>query len=39
VYDIETVSLRFCNAFGPRQDPSAEYAAVIPRFITGMIAG
>jgi len=39
VYDIETVSLRFFNAFGPRQDPAAEYAAVIPRFITRMIAG
>lgn len=38
VFGIETVSLRFFNAFGPRQDPTAEYAAVIPRFITRMIA-
>jgi UDP-glucose 4-epimerase len=39
VFDIETVALRFFNAFGPRQDPAAEYAAVIPKFITRMIAG
>lgn len=39
VYDIETVALRFFNVFGPRQDPAAEYAAVIPRFITRMIGG
>lgn len=39
VFDIETVSLRFFNAFGPRQDPTAEYAAVIPKFITTMLAG
>lgn len=33
VYDLETVSLRYFNIFGPRQDPSSEYAAVIPKFI------
>lgn len=38
-YDLETVSLRYFNVFGPRQDPSSEYAAVIPRFITAMLAG
>jgi UDP-glucose 4-epimerase len=39
VYGVEAVSLRFFNVFGPRQDPTAEYAAVIPRFITRLIAG
>lgn len=33
VYGLETVSLRYFNVFGPRQDPRSEYAAVIPRFI------
>jgi UDP-glucose 4-epimerase len=37
--DIETVSLRYFNVFGPRQDPHSEYSAVIPRFITAMLAG
>ncbi len=32
-YGLETVSLRYFNVFGPRQDPASEYAAVIPRFI------
>ena len=39
VYGLETVSLRFFNVFGPRQDPSSEYAAVIPRFAGWMLAG
>lgn len=39
VYDLETVALRFFNVFGPRQDPSSQYAAVIPRFIQRMLAG
>jgi len=39
VYPLETVSLRFFNVFGPRQDPSSQYAAVVPRFITRMLAG
>jgi len=34
LYGLETVSLRYFNVFGPRQDPASEYAAVIPRFIT-----
>jgi UDP-glucose 4-epimerase len=38
-YGLETVCLRYFNAFGPRQDPNAEYAAVIPKFITLMLAG
>ena len=39
MYGLGTVSLRYFNVFGPRQDPSSEYAAVIPRFITAMLAG
>jgi len=34
---LETVSLRYFNVFGPRQDPNSQYAAVIPRFITALI--
>lgn len=34
IYGLETVCLRYFNVFGPRQDPFAEYAAVIPKFIT-----
>jgi len=33
VYGLSTVSLRYFNVYGPRQDPLSEYAAVIPRFI------
>jgi UDP-glucose 4-epimerase len=33
------VALRYFNVFGARQDPKSEYAAVIPRFITAMLAG
>jgi len=39
LYGLETVALRYFNVFGPRQDPNSEYAAVIPRFSTRMIAG
>ncbi|MBI1279107.1 MAG: NAD-dependent epimerase/dehydratase family protein [Anaerolineaceae bacterium] len=39
VYDLETVCLRYFNVFGARQDPTSQYAAVIPLFITGMIDG
>lgn len=39
VYDLETVSLRYFNVFGPRQDPNSQYSAVIPRFITAMMDG
>jgi nucleoside-diphosphate-sugar epimerase len=38
VYGLETVSLRYFNVFGPRQDPLSLYAAVIPRFITAALA-
>lgn len=33
LYGLETVSMRYFNVFGPRQDPESKYAAVIPRFI------
>ncbi len=33
VYGLKTVSLRYFNVYGPKQDPSSEYAAVIPKFI------
>ena len=38
-YGLETVTLRYFNVFGPRQDPNSQYAAVIPKFITEMLAG
>ena len=38
-YGLETVALRYFNVFGPRQDPNGPYAAVIPQFITRMMAG
>jgi nucleoside-diphosphate-sugar epimerase len=37
VYGLETVALRYFNVFGPRQDPTSQYAAVIPLFITSML--
>lgn len=39
VYGLETVCLRYFNVFGPRQDPASQYAAVIPKFITALLAG
>ncbi len=39
VYGLETVILRYFNVFGPNQDPTSEYAAVIPKFITAMLRG
>ena len=38
-YGFETVSIRYFNVFGPRQDPDSPYSAVIPLFITAMLAG
>ncbi len=38
-YGLETVTIRYFNVFGPRQDPKSQYAAVIPKFITEMLAG
>jgi UDP-glucose 4-epimerase len=39
VYAIETVALRYFNVFGPRQDPTSQYAAVVPRFIEAISSG
>lgn len=39
VYGLSTVSLRYFNIFGPRQDPRSQYAAVIPIFASHLIAG
>ena len=39
IYGLATVSLRYFNVFGPRQDPASTYAAVIPRFITSVLRG
>ncbi len=38
-YSLETVSLRYFNVFGPNQDPSSPYAAVVPRFILAIASG
>jgi UDP-glucose 4-epimerase len=37
LFGVKTVSLRYFNVFGPRQDPHSEYAAVIPKFITRIL--
>jgi nucleoside-diphosphate-sugar epimerase len=39
LYGVDTVGLRYFNVFGPRQDPTSEYAAVIPRFILWALSG
>lgn len=39
LYGLETACLRYFNVFGPRQDPKSEYAAVVPRFVTRLLAG
>jgi nucleoside-diphosphate-sugar epimerase len=38
-YGLETVSLRYFNIFGPRQDPSSPYSGVLAKFITQMLKG
>ena len=38
-YGFETVSIRYFNVFGQRQDPHSQYSAVIPLFITAMLSG
>jgi len=38
-YGLPTVSLRYFNVFGPRQDPDSAYAAVIPKFINNILKG
>lgn len=37
-YELPTIGLRYFNVFGPRQDPNGPYAAVIPKWITAMLA-
>ncbi|MEW6376172.1 MAG: SDR family oxidoreductase [Thermodesulfobacteriota bacterium] len=39
LYGLETVSLRYFNIFGPKQDPASIYSAVIPRFIDALLDG
>ena len=39
IYGLETVSLRYFNVFGPRQDPKSQYAVVIPLFIKAAFDG
>ena len=38
VYGLETLSLRYFNVFGPRQDPSSQYSGVISRFISDLLS-
>lgn len=38
-YGLETVSLRYFNIFGPRQDPSSPYSGVLAKFTTQMLSG
>ncbi len=37
VFGLETISLRYFNVFGPYQDPTSQYAAAIPAFVTGIL--
>ncbi len=39
VYGLSTVSLRYFNIFGPHQDPTSPYSAVLAKFITQMLRG
>ena len=39
LYGLETVSIRYFNVFGPRQDPSSPYSGVIALFVTALLAG
>jgi UDP-glucose 4-epimerase len=38
LFGLQTVCLRYFNVYGPRQDPNSDYAAVIPRFISRVLA-
>ncbi|HPG66731.1 MAG TPA: SDR family oxidoreductase [Candidatus Hydrogenedentes bacterium] len=38
-YGLETITLRYFNVFGPRQDPNSPYSAVIPLFINAVLEG
>lgn len=37
LYGLQTVSMRYFNVFGPRQDPTSQYSAVIPKFIDAIL--
>lgn len=39
IYGLETISLRYFNVFGPKQDPESKYAAIIPKFIQAALKG
>ncbi|RLB50242.1 MAG: hypothetical protein DRJ42_19315 [Deltaproteobacteria bacterium] len=39
LYGMKTLSLRYFNVFGPRQDPASAYAAAIPKFVSVLLAG
>jgi nucleoside-diphosphate-sugar epimerase len=39
LYGLETVTIRYFNVFGPRQDPSSPYSGVIALFVTALLAG
>jgi UDP-glucose 4-epimerase len=39
LYGLSTISLRYFNVFGPRQDPTTQYAGVIAKFITCALEG
>jgi nucleoside-diphosphate-sugar epimerase len=39
LYGLETISLRYFNVFGPKQDPESIYSAVIPKFIDALVRG
>jgi len=38
-YGLETISLRYFNVFGPRQDPSSPYSGVISLFVSALLGG
>jgi nucleoside-diphosphate-sugar epimerase len=38
LYGLETIALRYFNIFGPRQDPTSQYAAVVPNFVTAVVS-
>ena len=37
VFGLQTISLRYFNVFGPQQDPTSQYAAAIPAFVTSIL--
>lgn len=39
VFGLQTISLRYFNVFGPYQDPTSQYAAAIPAFVTSILKG